>query len=100
MPRRASPPQRPSKKTPLRKRQSKTPWQTQTNTDAGAGEPLRTFLATPQDLSWTKGDFKITLFGAVRLDAYYDSARTQGPGMPAFLVPKFAGGFSQQNHSY
>ena len=52
-------------------------------------------MATQQDLSWTKGDFKITLFGAVRLDAYYDSARTQGPGMPAFLVPKFAGGFSQ-----
>ena len=50
-------------------------------------------------MSWTKGDFKITLFGAVRLDAYYNSARTQGPGMPAFLVPKFAGGFSQHTIS-
>ena len=52
-----------------------------------------------QDLSWTKGDFKITLFGAVRLDAYYNSGRTQGPGMPAFLFPKFAGGFSQHTIS-
>ena len=56
-------------------------------------------MATQQDLSWTKGDFKITLFGAVRLDAYYDSGRTQGPGMPAFLFPKFAGGFSQHTIS-
>jgi hypothetical protein len=55
--------------------------------------------APQQDLSWTKGDFKITLFGAVRLDAYYDTGRTQGPGMPAFLVPKFANGFSQKTIS-
>jgi len=54
---------------------------------------------TPLDLSWTKGDFKITLFGAVRLDAYFNSARTQGAGLPGFLFPKFAGGFSQQNMS-
>ena len=63
----------------------------------GEGEPGRVLLpvATKQDLSWTKGDFKIEVFGAVRLDAYYDSARTQGPGMPAFLVPKIAGGFTE-----
>ena len=74
------------------------PVATPTNTDAGAGAPPNV-PAPQQDLSWTKGDFKITLFGAVRLDAYYDTARTQGPGMPAFLVPKFADGFSQKNHS-
>ena len=71
---------------------------TATNTEVGAGAPPNV-PAPQQDLSWTKGDFKITLFGAVRLDAYYNSARTQGPGLPAFLVPKFAGGFSQQNMS-
>ena len=46
-------------------------------------------------LSWTKGDFKIQVFGAIRLDAMYNTARVQGPGLPAFLVPKFAGGFTQ-----
>jgi len=63
----------------------------------GEGEPGRVLLpvATKQDLSWTKGDFKIEVFGAVRLDVYYDSARTQGPGMPAFLVPKIPGGFRE-----
>jgi hypothetical protein len=55
--------------------------------------------APQQDLSWTKGDYKITLFGAIRLDAYFNSARTQGAGLPGFLFPKFAGGFSQQNMS-
>ena len=75
-----------------------TPVATPTNTDVGAGAPPNV-PAPPQDLSWSKGDFKITLFGAVRLDAYYDSARTQGPGLPAFLFPKFAGGFPQQNIS-
>ena len=88
------PPQRPSKKTPLRKRQS-NPWRPRQTPRSDAGAPPNV-PAPQQDLSWTKGDFKITLFGAVRLDAYYDSGRTQGPGMPAFLVPKFAGGFSQQ----
>lgn len=73
-----------------------TPVATPTNTDAGAGAPPNV-PAPQQDLSWTKGDFKITLYGAVRLDAYYESGRTQGPGMPAFLVPKFVGGFPQQN---
>ena len=66
--------------------------------DAVGGEPA-TPVAPQQDLSWTKGDFKITLFGAVRLDAYYNSGRTQGPGMPAFLFPKFTGGFSQHTIS-
>jgi hypothetical protein len=61
-------------------------------------EPVKP-VATQPDLSWTKGDFKITLFGAVRLDAYYNSARPQGPGIPAFLFPKFPGGFSQQTIS-
>ena len=72
---------------------------TATNSDVGAAAPPQD-LATPQDLSWTKGDFKITLYGAVKLDAYYNSARTQGPGMPAFLVPKFVGGFSAADHSF
>jgi len=75
-----------------------TPVATPTNTDVGAGTPPNA-PAPPQDLSWIKGDFKITLFGAVRLDAFWNSARVQGPGLPAFLFPKFAGGFSQHNIS-
>jgi hypothetical protein len=46
-------------------------------------------------LSWTKGDFKIQVFGAIRLDAMYNTSRVQGPGLPAFLFPEFAGGFDQ-----
>ena len=41
-----------------------------------------------------------TFRGGFKLDAYYNSARTQGPGMPAFLVPKFEGGFSQHTISF
>jgi hypothetical protein len=55
------------------------------NTADSAGSPL----------SWAKGDFKIQVFGAVRLDVMYNTARTQGPGLPAFLVPKFVGGFTE-----
>ena len=55
------------------------------NTADGAGAPL----------SWTKGDFKIQVFGAIRLDAMYNTARVQGPGLPAFLTPKFVGGFTE-----
>ena len=98
MPRRASPPQTAVKEDAV-KEETVKPVATATDTDVGAGGPPNV-PAPPQDLSWTKGDFKITLFGAVRLDAYYDTARTQGPGMPAFLVPKFADGFSQKNISF
>ena len=42
-------------------------------------------------------NFRISVFGAVKLDVLYNTARTQGPGLPAFLVPKFAGGFPQNN---
>jgi hypothetical protein len=77
------------------KEETITPVPTGTDTDVAEASPNAP--ATPQDLSWTKGDFKITVYGAVRLDAYYESGRTQGPGMPAFLVPKFVGGFPQQN---
>jgi hypothetical protein len=76
------------------KEEAAKPVATATNTDVGAGAP-QNIPATQQGLSWTKGEFQIQLFGAVRLDATYNSARVQGPGMPAFLVPKFAGGFSQ-----
>ena len=55
------------------------------NTADSAGSPL----------SWTKGDFKIQVFGAIRLDAMYNTARVQGPGLPAFLFPEFVGGFTQ-----
>jgi hypothetical protein len=39
---------------------------------------------------------KIKIFGTVKLDAIYNTARPQAPGVPFFLVPKFPGGFSQQ----
>ncbi len=50
--------------------------------------------AAPQ--SWAKGDFKITLFGTVKLDVIYNESRPQAPGVPFFLVPEFEGGFSQE----
>ena len=40
-------------------------------------------------------DFNVKVFGTVKLDAIYNTARPQAPGVPFFLVPKFAGGFSQ-----
>ena len=39
--------------------------------------------------------FTIKVFGRANLDVIYNSARAQAPGNPVFLVPKFAGGFSQ-----
>ena len=48
-----------------------------------------------EPLQITKGDFTFEIFGAVKLDVMFNTARPQGPGLPAFLVPKFAGGFSQ-----
>ena len=85
-------------KEDVAKEETVKPVETATTTEVGAGAPLNV-PAPQQDLSWTKGDFKITLFGALRLDAYFNSARTQGAGLPGFLFPKFAGGFSQQNMS-
>ena len=40
---------------------------------------------------------KIEIFGTVKLDAIWNQARPQAPGAPFFLVPKFAGGFT--NHT-
>ena len=40
-------------------------------------------------------DFTVRVFGKATLDAIYNTARPQAPGNPVFLVPKFAGGFSQ-----
>ena len=39
--------------------------------------------------------FNVKVFGAAKLDAIYNTARPQAPGAPFFLVPDFAGGFSQ-----
>src|SRR4029079_4257157 len=39
--------------------------------------------------------FNAKVFGAAKLDLFYNTARPQAPGAPFFLVPKFAGGFSQ-----
>ena len=38
----------------------------------------------------------IKVFGAAKLDIFYNSARPQAPGIPFFVVPRFAGGFSQE----
>ena len=43
----------------------------------------------------TSKESKVRLFGTATLDAIYNTARPQAPGNPVFLVPKFAGGFSQ-----
>jgi hypothetical protein len=61
---------------------------TATSTADGAGAPQ----------SSNSGDFKVEIFGAAKLDALYNSARPQAPGAPFFLVPKFAGGFT--NHTF
>ena len=45
---------------------------------------------------FTSKSFTVKVFGAVKLDAIYNTARPQAPGTPVFLVPKFAGGFSQR----
>ena len=37
----------------------------------------------------------LKIFGTIRLDVIYNTARPQGPALPAFLVPRFVGGFSQ-----
>ena len=39
----------------------------------------------------------VQVYGALKLDAFYNEARPQAPGAPFFLVPQFAGGFSQNN---
>ncbi len=58
---------------------------------AASAEPVP---AANQDLSWTKGAFKIQLFGRAQLDVIYNSARPLAPGTPFLLLPKFAGGFT------
>ena len=71
----------------------------------GEGEPGRVLLhhaasssKTPARLaSAAKKDTagsKIEIFGTVKLDAIWNEARPQAPGAPFFLVPKFAGGFT------
>ena len=80
------------------KEEAVKPVATATNPEVGAGGAQKA-PATKHDLSWAKGDFKIQVFGRAQVDATYNSERIQGPSMPAFLFPKFAGGFSQQNIS-
>jgi hypothetical protein len=47
--------------------------------------------------SSTSEDSKIKVFGAVKLDVYWNETRPQAPSVPFFLVPKFVGGFT--NHT-
>lgn len=58
--------------------------------------PAQTVAATdyPPVTAQSPG-FNIKMFGAVKLDALYNTARPQAPGIPFFLVPTFAGGFPQ-----
>jgi hypothetical protein len=65
------------------------------NSDTTSADAAKTADSAGAPLTWAKGDFKIQVFGAVRLDAMYNTARVQGPGLPAFLVPKFTGGFRE-----
>ena len=37
----------------------------------------------------------VKIFGKATLDAIYNTARPQAPGVPFYLVPRFAGGFPQ-----
>ena len=74
MPRRASPPQ------------------------AVKEEPVKEETANPRRrarVSSVTSKFTIKIFGTAKLDVIYNTARPQAPGTPVFLVPKFAGGFSQ-----
>ena len=59
-----------------------------TNTADGAGALQVT----------SRENIKIEIFGVVKLDAIYNEERPQAPGVPFFLVPKFAGGFT--NHTF
>jgi len=47
--------------------------------------------------SSTSEDPRIKIFGAAKLDVIWNESRPQAPGVPFFLVPKFAGGFT--NHT-
>jgi hypothetical protein len=49
---------------------------------------------SPQSVT---SDSKVKIFGAVKLDVIYNAERPQAPGVPFFLVPRFAGGFT--NHT-
>ncbi len=44
-----------------------------------------------------KSEPKIKIFGRAQLDVIFNSARPLAPGTPFFMVPKFAGGFT--NHT-
>ena len=82
------------------KEEAVKPVATATNTEVGAGGAQKA-PATKHDLSLEPRETSRSHFsGGLRLDATYNSARIQGPGMPAFLFPKFAGGFSQHNIRY
>jgi len=78
------------------------PVATATNTNVGAKAPpnptgaasAEAAPATKQDLSWTKGAFKVELFGRAQLDVIYNSTRPLAPGTPFLLLPKFPGGFT------
>ncbi len=59
-----------------------------TNTADGAGALQVT----------SRENIKIEIFGVVKLDAIYNRERPQAPGVPFFVVPKFAGGFT--NHTF
>ena len=54
--------------------------------------------ARGQSTVTSRENIKIEIFGVVKLDAIYNDERPQAPGVPFFLVPKFAGGFT--NHTF
>jgi hypothetical protein len=64
---------------------------------AGAGQTPPPAAGTGPDQSVTANiGSHLKIFGTVKLDAIFNSARPQAPGVPFFLVPQFVGGFSQQ----
>src|SRR5687768_5072520 len=46
----------------------------------------------------SRANIKVEIFGIVKLDAIYNRERPQAPGVPFFVVPRFAGGFT--NHTF
>ena len=66
--------------------------------DAGAGQNQTPDPGAGQNQSVSANiGSHLKIFGTVKLDVIWNEARPQAPGVPFFLVPKFAGGFT--NHT-
>jgi hypothetical protein len=62
---------------------------------AQAAAPIAKALAPASPTNFDVGPFNVKIFGKATLDVLYNTARPEAPGVPFYLVPRFAGGFPQ-----